>query len=453
MLAALAGAAIAQPAPAAPPDPLAAFDAEMATVLAQPGGLTAAQAAARAGKHSPAAARKRAEVEAARATIGQIKIALIPITKVTASYTRLSDVPALQFGAMPIQPQLNAIHFGAEVAVPVTDLVMRLPPAKQAALDQVTATELGGDAAALDAGAQAEQLYYEWVRASLATLVAEKQVAQVEANRAQLAALVEVQRASRADLLQLEAGKAQAELAVAQVKQASQVLADQLRVLMGAGPDETLTIGDDIRVIDELPALGRDRDLVDAALRRRYEARALDAAVAALDHHAAETKVQRLPKLNLFGQVVYDQPNQRYFLDYDFHASWAVGVQVTWSPNDFLYTDPNLQSIASQRRAVAADRAGLAMSIESQIASARSALAVADAAYQASQRGLAAAAEGYRVRQDLLANERATATEVLVAETALTTARLAAINALIDRHIAWAKLRHAAGLDVPGAVP
>ncbi|MBK9030557.1 MAG: TolC family protein [Myxococcales bacterium] len=457
ILAAAISPALAQPAPAgAPPvpdDPMAAFDAELGALLGQPGGLTAADAAARAARTSPAAARKRAETDAARTTVGTIKIALLPISKVSASYTRLSDVPDLRFAAPPapaIEAQLNAFHLGYDLAIPLTDLIMRLPPAKKAAEDQVRATELSSQAAALDAGAQAEQLYYEWVRVSLATVVAERQVTQVEATRAQLAVLVEVQRASRADLLQLEAGKAQAELALVQLKQASAVLADQLRIMIGAGPDERLTIGDDIRPIDELPALADDATMVQAAMTRRYEARALSAATDVLAHHRRDTKVQRLPKLNVFGQLNYDQPNQRYFTSPDeFHLSWAAGVSLTWSPNDFLYTDPDLAAIDAQARAIAADRRGLEMSIEGQIASARSSLTLADAAYTASQRGLAAAAESYRVRQDLLANERATATELIVAEGALTQARLAAINALIDRRIAWAKLRHAAGLDVP----
>jgi outer membrane protein TolC len=453
-LAASVASASAQPAAA---DPLAGFDAELATIVAQPGGLTAADVARRAAQHSPAAAHQRADVDAARTAVGQVTIALVPITKLSASYTRLSDVPDLRFAPPPapaIETPLNAYHLGAEMAIPVTDLVLRLPPAKRAAQAQVRASEFSGEAAALDAGAQARRLYYEWMRASLAAVVAARQVAQVEATRAQVAVLVEVQRASRADLLQLEAGKAQAELAVVQLHQATAVLADQLRILIGAGADEPLAIAEDPRQQDELPTLDADAALVAAALERRPEARALAAATAGLAHHKVAVAVARLPKLNLFGQLTYDQPNQRYFTSPDeFHLSWAVGVSVTWSPNDFLYTDPNLRTIDAQARALAADRRGLAMAIESQIAAARSALTVADAAYAASARGLAAAAESYRVRQDLLANERATATELIVAESALTTARLAAINALIDRRIAWAQLRHAAGLDVPGVVP
>lgn len=441
--------AVAQPATA--PDPLAAFDADVAALLGRPGGLTAADAARRAAKTSPVAERKRAEVAAARSTIDTIDIALLPITRVTASYTRLSDVGATQLSpTFSIQPVLNSMHLGAELAVPLTDLIFRLPPAKRAAERQVDATALSGKAAELDAAASAEKLYFEWVRVQLAVVVAERQVAQVEATRAQLAALVEVQRASRADLLQVEAGKAQAELAVVQLRQAGAVLTEQLRVLIGASPDEPLAIGDDIRGPLELPSLDDDTTLARAALERRLEAKALTAADRALDAHIRDTETQRLPKVNLFAQLNYDNPNQRIFPQTDeFRMTWAAGLQVSWTVNDFLFARPNVDAVAAQRRALIADRRGLEMGITSEIASARSALTLAEAAYETSQRGLTAAAEAYRVRQDLLANERATATDLITAEATLTSARLAAINALIDRRIAWVRLRHAAGLDVP----
>jgi outer membrane protein TolC len=275
-LTAALSSAVAQPATPPATDPLAAFDAEIGALLGRPGGLTAADVAARAARNSPAAASKRAAADAARTTIGTIKIALLPISKLSASYTRLSDVPDLRFAAPPapaIEAQLNAFHLGYDLAVPLTDLIMRLPPAKKAAEDQVRAAEFGTQAAALDAGAQAEQLYYEWVRASLARVVAQRQVTQVEATRAQLAVLVEVQRASRADLLQLEAGKAQAELALVQLEQASAVLADQLRILIGAAPGEPLTIGDDIRAAVEVPTLDADAAMVQAAMSRRSRPR------------------------------------------------------------------------------------------------------------------------------------------------------------------------------------
>jgi outer membrane protein TolC len=109
---------------------------------------------------------------------------------------------------------------------------------------------------------------------------------------------------------------------------------------------------------------------------------------------------------------------------------------------------PTVQAIDAQARALTADRHAFELGVRGQIAAGRSAADLAEAAYAASQRGLAAAEESYQVRLDLFDNDRATTLEVASAETALTAARIAAIDALIDRRIAWTQLRHAAGLDL-----
>jgi outer membrane protein len=64
-----------------------------------------------------------------------------------------------------------------------------------------------------------------------------------------------------------------------------------------------------------------------------------------------------------------------------------------------------------------------------------------------SQKGLAAAEESYRVRQALLAAQRATAVELVDAETELTRARITSLNARIDLRVAMAQLSHAVGND------
>ena len=70
---------------------------------------------------------------------------------------------------------------------------------------------------------------------------------------------------------------------------------------------------------------------------------------------------------------------------------------------------------------------------------------LAQHALATSQKGLAAAEEGYRVRRELLNAERATAVELVDAETELTRARIAALNARVDLRVAMAQLRHALG--------
>lgn len=450
MLAAIPSAALAQPTPPPAAPESEAFDAALAEILARPGGLTAEAAGQRAMRTDVTVARRRAETDQTRSSLGQITVALIPITKVSASYTRLSAVDPLPFGMEPIETPVNAFHLGGEVAVPLTELVMRLPAAKKAIEAQVAAGELGTEATARNVASAAEVTYYEWVRASLGVVAAQRQVAQVEATRAQLATLVEVQRASRADLLQLDAQKAQAELQLHRLQQLVVIRAEQLRIAMGAPADEPLAIGDDVRIAPPPPELAEGGALVQTAIGKRFEGRALDAGRRALDRHRDEARVDRLPKLNLFAQINYDRPNQRVFLEPDrFNLTWAAGVQASWSINDFLGVDPKVRAIDAQQRQLAADRAAFELGVRGQISAARSAVALADQTYEASQRGLAAAQGSYQVRKDLFDNGRATTLEVTAAETALTQARIAAIDALIDRRIAWTQLRHAAGLDLP----
>jgi outer membrane protein TolC len=72
---------------------------------------------------------------------------------------------------------------------------------------------------------------------------------------------------------------------------------------------------------------------------------------------------------------------------------------------------------------------------------------IAQRALATSKKGLDAANESYRVRQALLAAQRATGVELVDAETELTRARIAALNARIDLRIANVELAHAIGAD------
>ncbi len=446
----LATAAVAQPAAPAPaplvPSP---FDAALAALLARPGGLTADQAAARAVAASPAVRRKVAETASARAGRDDVTFAFVPHTTLTAGYTRLSDVelPELAPGfSFPVV--LDSFHLGAQVAIPVTDLFLRLPPLGRATELGIVAAERGQRGAELTAAVDARVAYYEWVRAELQVVVAERLLVQVSANLGQIEALAEVNRVSRADVLRLQAQLAQVELAQAQVGQLAALRGEQLRIAIGAGADEPLAIGEDIRAVGPDAELVGAAELTRAALARRPELETLMAARAAVAQQRKAAGVERLPRLSLFAQAVYDNPNQRIIPAQDaFSFTWAAGAQLSWSLNDYLDHGPDDARWDAQLRALDADRAGLELGVRIQVTAARQAVVLADRAYAATRRGLAAAEESHRVRQELLAAERGTALELIDADTELTRARIAAIDALIDRRIARVRLAHVSGSE------
>jgi outer membrane protein TolC len=155
------------------------------------------------------------------------------------------------------------------------------------------------------------------------------------------------------------------------------------------------------------------------------------------------------PHLSAFANTDYDRPNQRVFPQKDeFKFTWLAGVQLTWFLNDYLQSRTAVDRITAETQELVADRDNLVRATRLEVLSAQQSVQVAILALQTSQTALVAAEEGYRVRRELLNAERATAVELVDAQTTLTQARVASINARIDLRVALAQLAHALGDDV-----
>ena len=144
----------------------------------------------------------------------------------------------------------------------------------------------------------------------------------------------------------------------------------------------------------------------------------------------------------------YARPNQRVFPQEDaFKFTWQVGLQATWTLNDTLIANTNDHRLRAETNELRADRANLERGARIEVLQSQQAVAIATHALITSQKGLNAAEESYRVRKELLNADRATAVELVDAETELTRARISALNARVDLRVAMAQLAHAVGDD------
>src|SRR6185369_3663698 len=109
---------------------------------------------------------------------------------------------------------------------------------------------------------------------------------------------------------------------------------------------------------------------------------------------------------------------------------------LTWTLNDTLIEHANQNRLRAEIDELRADRENLLRGTRIEVLQAQQAVQLAQLGYATSQKGLAAAEEGYRVRRELLNAERATAVELVDAETDLTRARVSAINARVDLRVA-----------------
>ncbi len=445
-------AAFAQPAPAKPEDPgkdpgMVSFEKDL-DALFTTGGLTADAAAARAAKASPNVRKSAASIDVAVAQATQAELARVPRVGVTATYTRLSPIDPIQLGMGFEIPFLENSYVGqAQVAISLSDYVVRYPKLIEGARLGIDAAKAGKRAAEVDAGQEARLAYYEWVRAKLQVMIAKRQLAQVRATLGQVRALAEAQRLSNADKLRVESQEAQAEQIVDQLSQLSLLREEQLRLLIDAG-SETLTIGEDIRA--ELTAPGEQPldQLMLSATKQRLEFRALDSGILAKEKQRDSEKAAQYPRLSAFANADYARPNQRVFPQADeFRFTWTAGLQLSWTLNDTLVSRENTRRFDAEMRELKADRENLERGTRIAVLAAQQAVTLAQRSLATSQKGLVAAEESYRVRQALLAAQRATAVELVDAETELTRARIASLNAKIDLRVAMTQLSHAVGND------
>jgi len=433
----------------APKSDRKSFEQDLEQVFADKG-LTAEEAARRASKQAPTIARKTASVEVKEADASRARQSLLPIVAGKATYTRLSHIDPV---TLPLGPMNFVIPFyensydvTGSVTVNVSDYFVRDPSligganaARDAAARELDASQAG-------VAQQAREIYYEWLRAQLQVLVAKRQLVQVEATRTQIKALVDVQRASTADLLRIEAQLAQARQLIDQFDSGVLVREEQLRLLIGADKLEKFAVGEDVRKDIKIPEVGDLDTLAAKAVARRNEVKALDNGIRAKEAQRRSEATTLLPKLSAFAIVDYARPNPRYFPQPDeFKFTWVAGLQASWVINESLAAHSTRDRYAAEADELRADRKGLEQQVRLEVLRAMEGVRLAKRSLDTTQQGLDAAEESYRVRKDLFGANRASVVEIVDAETALLRARISALDARIDLRIALSRLAFATG--------
>ncbi|XXY21560.1 TolC family protein [Sorangium sp. So ce216] len=476
------------PAPPAAAQPAAPKADPLAAALApQPGGLTPEEVAKATLRTRASLRVKQAELRAASARVDQAVVNFFPRVTATATYTRLSEVESaglggggivgalnqgpvrvgpcpgggaaqcvVDSGGVPVQATalsftspLNSYSLTANLAVPISDYVLRISQGYASASHAESAKKLELQAETLQAAADAKIVFFNWVRVKGQVVVAGEAVAQARAHVEDARRIFEVGLLSRADVLRLEAQVAGAEQLLNEAQAALLVADDQIRIALGAAQDRPLSLGIDVMggapekpPTEALPALFQE------ALQRRLEIRALDETQYSLEKAEAVTRAGYFPRVDAFADLTYANPNQRIFPTREqFDLTWSAGVRASWVLND-VFTTAAASAEASARTAqVAEQKAALRDALRLEVASAYAELGKSASSIESAERQLAAAAESMRVRSELFRAGRATSVDVVDAETEVTRARLQQLNARVGTLVAKTRLDHAVGRD------
>jgi outer membrane protein TolC len=443
---------------------------------AQPGGITADQAGARAAQTSWSARASMESLRGAAARVDEAWATFLPRLSAVGKYTRLSNFtapslfnvsgdlvatnPGPQRVLGPTDPLFAApVNFSfpffvldnwllqASLSIPISDYFLRIEQNYTAATNSQEAARW--DVATARAGSEANGriAYYTWLNARGAVVVAVQalndQKTHLRDARNQFAA----GNASKADVLRAETAMASAELTLERAKNLADLSEKQLRVAMHAPEGELIVPGENLDA-PVAPVQGNLKQMALEALSSRPEIRSADANAEAAHQQAAAAKAQRWPVLSAFGDGIVGNPNPRYIPPSNvWNTTWDVGAQVTWSPNDVLTANGNVRDIEARVAAIESNKNITRDNIEIEVTQMLQLVHEADFAIESSTRELASATEAYRVQRELFNNGRGTSTTLADAESDLTRARLDLLNAKVSARTARIRLEHALGRD------
>ncbi len=396
--------------------------------------------------NSPDARIAGQRIAAAEAGLVQANAAAWPRLQFQSSYTR-TDNPMMAFGDILNQrsygkPPIGALDFND---VPDIDnlntrgmLTMPLYAGGQISAGRAAAKAYTQSAKA-GAAAIRNLLAFEVARAFHTVLktrefirAAEAEVNSYETNLAIANKRLAAGTLLRADVLDVEVRLAQARDELVRARNARELALRALRNLLGLEHDE-------LDVVDTAPAVAAPES---HDFSGRPELAASQQQVRAAEADLQRAKGGYYPSLGLFGSLDYD----RGWRTEGDGKSYTGGVMVQWDIWDGQLTRGKVQQAQASLDTSREEDRKLRLALDLEVEQAALNFKEATERLQVTETTVAQAAESVELTRARFEQGLAIPTQLIDAQTALTTARVRQAEAEADRRIAIAALRKALGL-------
>jgi len=458
------------------------------------GGLTGDQVAERAIDAAPSIGIQQMAIERAAARVDQTLVSFLPQISGKASYTRLSKA-AINFGSgaslgaatgptdgsafqpvvvgpcpggvgqcvldpggvpvgvtppFKIDIPLNSFSLQAQLAIPISDYILSLSPARRGPIAARESAELARDAERIKVETDARLAYFNWLRSVTALVVLHDALGRSEARLQDVQNLFDAGAATRSDVLRVDALVSAQQAAINDTQALRKVLEQSLSVMMNEAP-RPYEVGEDLLApppdLGQLPELDQ---MVDEALASRLELRSLKRALDSYEEGIKATRASYYPRLDAFAEATYANPNQRFFpLSAVWRGSWSAGVQLSYSINQTLMTKAQVRGLKADKRELTLQGEQMRRGIKMEVVQAYTDRIRAIQAIELNTRSLASSAEAYRVASENYKAGAATTNDIIDAEGEQIQAGLRTINAHIDLRVANARLLYASGRRNP----
>ncbi len=337
----------------------------------------------------------------------------------------------------------NQAALSLRLTIPVSDVFTTIAAAHREAKAGARAQQEVELSTEAEIRLRALEAYYGYGRAQS---LAEGAGASVHRVKSQVK-LVETARklgtATEAELLAVQARQAQTEIERIQAEAGVETAEEALRILGELPAEAELST-------TELPRLTNLRtslpELRGRAKSERHELAALGHQVESRRQALKRAKWERAPKLALVGNLDTARPNPRILpLDDRFASTADASVVVTWSPNVLLSGTRTVKATKSSLRASKADRVALERGVNLEVSQAFHAYRSAHAVSVQAEAFVSAAEARYDAESVRVKRGAATVDTLLDAETEVTRAQAAQVDARARLHLAKAQLERAVG--------
>lgn len=393
--------------------------------------------------HNPDARIAQQRMAAARAGLEQANAAFWPQVQVQSTYLR-TDNPVTVFGSVLNQrsfsPSLDFNQVPDTDNVNVRGLVMVPLYSGGANAAARSSARAGVEASRQTAEAVRNLLGFEVARAFYTVLKAREFIRATEAGVRSLESSLGIAQKRfqagtllKADALDVEVRLAQAREDLIRARNASALAGRAFRNLLGIEQQ------DELSVADTAPA-SKAPDSVD--ISRRAELAALRE-----QERAAQANVRRVqsgyqPRVHAFTSLDYDDGTK-----FDGSGkSYTAGVLLRWDLWDGHLTRAKVREARANLESVREEQRKLRLALELEVEQARLNLNEATERLGVTEKVIAQAAESVELTRARFEQGLALSTQLIDAETALTSARVRRAEAEANERIAVAALRKALGL-------
>lgn len=388
------------------------------------------------------------KVKSAEARLKEVNAGRLPSIKLSASYRRLSEVTPFQittpFGTFVVSPSILD-NYSAQVSLFQPLFTgFRLIGSTNLAEYSASATNEDFNKDKIELVYNIRNSYWSLFKSAQLKKVMDETVEQVKQHVADAKNMLKVGMLTQNDVLKLEVQLSNTMYQQIDAENGVRLATVGLNNVLG------IPLNTQIEITSSTSFTSKDYEdlnrLVGDAVEKRPEIKSADYRVKASEAGVTMAKSSWYPQVSLFGNYYYSKPNQRIMpTTNEFRDTWDAGINVSLNVWDWLTTSHQTEQAETQLSqavdAVGIIKDGITLEVTQNYLNFNQ----AKKKIEISELAVKQAEENIRMTSDKFKNGLAMSSEVIDAETALSTAKMNYTNSKVDYELSKARLDKSIG--------